>query len=182
MKLLAIRVIVASLTLATWTAGVTQASPIKRTSVMTVRIDVMPGVADKVIDTALAERIPVVVFGEAALDAREIDATSLSLNGGAVTKREDGSLASYRDVDGDGRVDLLIDIASSMMHLGDSGGATVGRAAESGRGEAPTGADRDRRPPRRPGQPDRARQSRHGRRRHREHAGARRDHDRSGHG
>jgi len=118
MKLLAIRVIVASLTLATWTAGVTQASPIKRTSVMTVRIDVMPGVADKVIDTALAERIPVVVFGEAALDAREIDATSLSLNGGAVTKREDGSLASYRDVDGDGRVDLLIDIASSVMHLG----------------------------------------------------------------
>jgi hypothetical protein len=118
MRILPIRLILASLILATWNAGVTQASPIKRPSVLTVRIDVMPGVADKVIDIALAERIPVAVLGEAALDAREIDATSLSLNGGAVTKREDGSLASYRDVDGDGRVDLLIDIASSMMHLG----------------------------------------------------------------
>jgi hypothetical protein len=126
MKILAIRMIVASVTLATWTAGVTiaraapiaPASPKKRPSVLTVRIDVMPGVEDKVIDIALAERIPVAVFGEAGLDVREIDATSLSLNGGAVTKREDGSLASYRDVDGDGRVDLLIDVPSSMMHLG----------------------------------------------------------------
>ena len=127
MKILAIRMIVTSLALVTWTAGVTIAWA--RTSVSTVRIDVMPGVADKVIDIALAERIPVAVFGEAGLDVREIDATSLSVNGAAVTKREDGSLATYRDVDGDGRVDLLIDVPSSMMHLG----ARSPRAFLSGR-------------------------------------------------
>src|SRR5262245_21055879 len=119
MKNPAIRVLVASLILATWTAGALGAA--KRTSALTVRIDVLPGVADKVIDPVLAERITVAVLGDADLDVHEVDAATVSLNGAAAGKREDGSLASYRDVDGDGRVDLLLDVPSSMMNRGARG-------------------------------------------------------------
>jgi subtilisin-like proprotein convertase family protein len=96
----------------------TYAGPAKHGNALTVPVEIMPGVADKVLDTALAERISVAILSGPALNAREVDATSLSVSGAAVTKREDGSLASYRDVDGDGRLDLVVDVASSMMRLG----------------------------------------------------------------
>jgi subtilisin-like proprotein convertase family protein len=122
MEIQGVRLLVASLTLAMSTAGALGGTPPAgsnpHTSVQAVRIDVLPGVADKVIDSTLAERITVAILGDAALDAREVDPSTVSLNGAAASKREDGTLASYRDIDGDGRVDLLVDIPSSMMHLG----------------------------------------------------------------
>src|SRR5262249_42461823 len=76
------------------------------------------GVAEKVIDPILAERIPVVVFGSPSLDVHRIDPSTLVLSGAAVTKNDDGTIASYRDVDGDGVIDLVASFPASWMRLG----------------------------------------------------------------
>jgi len=107
----------AGFSLALSTSGA-DAAAAKNGNVVTVPIEIMPGLSDKVVDTALAERISIAILSSPALDAREIDVTSVSASGAALTKRDDGSLASYRDVNGDGRLDLVVDVASSMMHIG----------------------------------------------------------------
>jgi len=64
-----------------------------------------------------AERrtLTVAVLGSGPLDVRRIDPLSLTLDGAPVTRGPGGRLASYRDLDGDGREDLVVAIASRLL-------------------------------------------------------------------
>jgi subtilisin-like proprotein convertase family protein len=83
-----------------------------------LRIEILPGSSVKLIDPTLAERVPVVVFGTETQDVHEIDPATLVLAGAAITKNDDGSLALYRDVDGDGNADMIVQFAARQMKLG----------------------------------------------------------------
>ena len=99
-----------------------------------VRLTIAPGKRDPWIDPVLAEPVPVVVYGEPRLDARDIDPASLVLSGAAAAKDVDGSLAAYRDVDGDGLVDLVLRFPSTRMHLSEqSTRAVLGGRTTDGR-------------------------------------------------
>ncbi len=82
-------------------------------------VEILPGETEKMVDLALPEPIAFVVLGRPGLDIREMDASSLNLAGAAVTKNELGEVAVYRDVNGDGREDLVAQVTSSRMRLGE---------------------------------------------------------------
>lgn len=109
-----------------------------------LRIEILPGEREKLIDPVLGGRVPVAVLGTAAMDVREVDSGSLVFAGAAVVKNDDGSLAAYRDVNGDGRTDMIVSFAARQIHLGDrsahavlSGRTTRGRVV-SGSGAVAT--------------------------------------------
>jgi subtilisin-like proprotein convertase family protein len=103
-------------------------SGVKRAEVP-VRVEILPGVQDKWIDPSLTEPVPVIIFGAGSLNVRDINAATLVLGGAAVMKLDDGSLAAYRDEDGDGITDLVVSFASSGIRLGE----TATRATLTGR-------------------------------------------------
>src|SRR5262252_6642229 len=86
-----------------------------------VRIEILPGEREKWLDPAVAEPIAVAVFGGRGVDVTEIDPSTLVLAGAAVSKDDAGSLASYRDLDGDGITDLLVRFPSRSIRLGERG-------------------------------------------------------------
>src|SRR5262245_33537555 len=88
---------------------------------ITVRIEILPGEVEKWIDPVLAEPIPVAVLGGGGLDVTQIDPATLVLAGAAATKDQEGSLASYQDVDGDGITDMVVKFPSRSIRLGGRG-------------------------------------------------------------
>ncbi len=128
-------VIVFFVTLATASAHPSKVQP------ENLRIEILPGVADKLIDPALSERIPVVVFGSKAFDVHRIDPATVVLAGAAATKNDDGTLARYGDVDGDGVIDLTLSFVSSRIRLGErSARATLFARTQDGGVVAGSGA------------------------------------------
>src|SRR5262245_38709075 len=95
--------------------------PISKAATITDRIEILPGEREKWFDPVLAESIPVAVLGGAGVDVHEIDAATLVLAGAAVSKDDEGSLAAYRDVDGDGTTDLLVRFPSRSIRTGGRG-------------------------------------------------------------
>src|SRR5262249_27324291 len=91
----------------------------KASATLDAAVEILPGETEKLVDLALPEPISFVVLGRPGLDVREMDASSLSLAGAAVTKNDQGEVAVYRDVDGDRREDLVAQVYSSRMRLGE---------------------------------------------------------------
>ena len=92
--------------------------PEKTDGVMTVRIEILPGQKEKLVDLALPETIPFVVMSRPGLDARDLDPATLSLAGAVAAKNEQGELAEIRDIDGDGLPDLVAQVYSRQMRIG----------------------------------------------------------------
>lgn len=91
----------------------------KKKAFVPVRIEIAPGERNRWIDPILGEPLPTVLYGSPRLDVRDIDPTSLVLAGAAASKDDDGTLASYQDVDGDGYADLVVRFPSKLLHLGE---------------------------------------------------------------
>src|SRR5262249_15979602 len=66
----------------------------KKGAPIPARIEILPGEREKWFDPVLAEPIAVAVLGGAGVDVHEIDAATLVLAGAAVSKDDEGSLAS----------------------------------------------------------------------------------------
>ena len=79
---------------------------------VTVQIDVKPGSATNPVSLKAGGTLPVAVLSTADFDARTIVVSSLRLNGQPVAPRPKaqggGYMASYEDVNGDGRLDLVV--------------------------------------------------------------------------
>jgi subtilisin-like proprotein convertase family protein len=108
-------------------------------SVVPLRFEILPGEREKWVDTVLAEPVPVAILGSMEVDVRDIEPASLVLAGAAATKGEDGSLASYRDENGDGISDLLVRFPSRSMLL-DQHGKRVWLSGETRDGRALLGS------------------------------------------
>jgi hypothetical protein len=99
-----------------------------------VQVEILPGEAEKVVDPSLSEVIPVAILGSADLDVRSLDPASISLSGAAVTKGDDGSLASYRDVNHDRREDLIVQVLSTRLRVpqGSTRALLLGKTLQGG--------------------------------------------------
>ena len=109
-----------------------------------VTIDILPGEARNLIDTEAGGTVPVAVLGSPAFDPRTIDPLSLRLMGAPVVKNGEGIAHELRDVNGDGREDLVVWFASREIRLGDGDatarleGATLDGSPIEGRDAART--------------------------------------------
>jgi hypothetical protein len=95
-------------------------------SVLEVRVSVRPYRDDSVVPIGRSGVLPVAVLGDETFDVAALDPATVLFAGAPVAAGGGGVLlATLRDVDGDGRDDLLMLIATGELDLPDVAGATV---------------------------------------------------------
>lgn len=100
-----------------------------------VRIDVRPGNADNVVNPGAQGALPVAILSDATFDATTVLPASISLAGAGVRLKPKGTYqTTVKDVDKDGRDDLLVhidtsglDVAATATVLSFSGRTLAGR-------------------------------------------------------
>ena len=102
-----------------------------------VTIDVKPGSATNPVSVRAGGTLPVAVLSTADFDARTIVVSSLRLNGQEVAIRSKtqggGYMASYEDVNGDGRLDLVVHFTVKQVVSSATTSATlIGTSTEVG--------------------------------------------------
>src|SRR6266571_1228805 len=86
---------------------------------MPIEIEILPGENPKFIDTS-RPFIPVALLGGENFYAASVDPVSVRLAGAPITKAKDGRFRSeLRDVNGDGRIDLVVYVSVYSLHLAD---------------------------------------------------------------
>jgi streptogramin lyase len=86
-----------------------------------VRVDVKPGDDDNVVNPGANGVLPVAIMSEPHFDATTVDPLTVQLAGARVRVRPNGELMAWsRDVDSDGRADLLLHIESDELALAPS--------------------------------------------------------------
>jgi subtilisin-like proprotein convertase family protein len=85
-----------------------------------VAIDVLPGESGNIIARDAGGTIAVAVLGSANLDPRVIDPVSLRFAGAPVVKDDAGETHRLEDVNGDGRVDLVVEFAARQLRIDDT--------------------------------------------------------------
>ncbi|MEN3333050.1 MAG: hypothetical protein V7641_2415 [Blastocatellia bacterium] len=85
-----------------------------------VEVDILPGESAKVIDVMTRALVPVVIYGNAAVDAASLRPASVAVAGAPSTKQANGQLrAELKDLNHDGRDDLLITVAAQSLRVSD---------------------------------------------------------------
>lgn len=99
--------------------GVQDAYMTKLALVTPVRIDVKPGSDQNAVNLGSSGVIPVAVFSSAEFDATQVDPTTVTLAGAPVRRQgEGGALLAHReDVDGDGLLDLLVQVDTDQLEV-----------------------------------------------------------------
>jgi hypothetical protein len=85
-----------------------------------VEIDVLPGEASKFIDATARSTVPVAILSSVDFDATTVIPTSVKLAGAPMTKGKGAQWAKgvLSDVNGDGRIDLIVYFSVYSLHLG----------------------------------------------------------------
>jgi subtilisin-like proprotein convertase family protein len=85
-----------------------------------VEVEILPGEMAKVIDVTTRALVPIVIYGNASVAAESIRPASVAVAGAPPTKQANGQLrAELRDVNRDGRNDLLVTVAAQSLRVGD---------------------------------------------------------------
>ena len=93
-----------------------------------VTIDIVPDTFPNVIDLQADQRVTVAIFSTRRFDATRIDPSSLGMGGATLPGDDDGPRKSHgswkpktrvRDVNGDGRLDLIVDFPTAGLHFSD---------------------------------------------------------------
>ena len=84
-----------------------------------VEIDVLPGEASKFIDGTARSTVPVAILSSVDFDATTVKPLSVRLAGAPITKGRDAQLSRgvFSDVNGDGRIDLIVYVSVYSLHL-----------------------------------------------------------------
>ena len=84
-----------------------------------VDIDVLPGEASKFIDATARSTVPVAILSSVDFDASTVIPTSVNLAGAPITKGKGAQLIRgiLSDVNGDGRMDLIVYVSVYSLHL-----------------------------------------------------------------
>jgi hypothetical protein len=89
----------------------------ERTS-LNVTIDIKPGSYPNTINLGSNGVVPVAIMSTSTFDARTVDPTTVTLANAAVRLTGKGKpLASFQDVNGDGRLDLVVHVETSALEL-----------------------------------------------------------------
>jgi subtilisin-like proprotein convertase family protein len=85
-----------------------------------VEVDILPGESAKVIDVTTRALVPVVIYGNPGVDAASLRPASVAVAGAPPTKQANGQLrAELKDLNHDGRDDLLITVAAMSLRVSD---------------------------------------------------------------
>src|SRR5262245_9829636 len=85
-----------------------------------VKIDILPGEAGNLISRMPGEVVEVAVLGSAELDVTGLDPESLRLAGATIVKDDAGATHALADVNGDGRMDLVVRFLAKDLELAES--------------------------------------------------------------
>ena len=101
-------------------AEVTSLSPfaIFEPSVISVTIDIKPGSFPNSINLGSGGTVPVAIFSTTTFDATTVDPLTVTLASAPVQLKGKGTpMASTQDVDGDGRLDLVVHVETEALEL-----------------------------------------------------------------
>lgn len=85
---------------------------------ITVAIDIKPGTYPNSINLGSKGTVPVAILSSAAFDATTIDPATVTLAGAPIKATGNGRLlVSLQDVDGDGRLDLIVHVDTAALEL-----------------------------------------------------------------
>lgn len=83
-----------------------------------VAIDVKPGSDENPINLGARGSTPIAILGSSDWDVRKVDVLSLEIAGAKVLLKKNGQpQASYEDVNGDGRLDLVVHVETAALQL-----------------------------------------------------------------
>lgn len=86
-----------------------------------VTIDIKPGSFPNTINLGSSGTVPVAIFSTATFDARTVDPTTVTLASAPVKLNGKGTpMASFQDVNGDGRLDIVVHVETSALQLGET--------------------------------------------------------------
>lgn len=85
-----------------------------------VTIDILPGEARNLVDTEAPDAVPVALLASDTFDPHGVEPTSVRLMGASAVKNDAGDDHAFRDVNGDGRDDLIVWFAARELRLGDT--------------------------------------------------------------
>ena len=86
--------------------------------VLAVAIDIRPGTLPNNVNLRSRGTLPVAILSAAAFDARTVDPRTVTLAGAPVRLRGSGApMASFEDVNGDGRLDLVVHVDTAALLL-----------------------------------------------------------------
>jgi uncharacterized delta-60 repeat protein len=100
---------------------------------LSVQIDIKPGSYPNTINLGSNGTVPVAIFSTATFNAATVDPSTVTLAGAAVRLRGNGTpQASLQDVNGDGRLDLVVHVVTEALELtaGDVQAALTGRTTD----------------------------------------------------
>jgi subtilisin-like proprotein convertase family protein len=123
----------------------TRAAPSRfneKLSPLPVAIDVMPADNRNLLDPTRGRPIPVAILGKNGFDVESVSPATINLAGSPITRGDHGRWVQEIDVDGDGRLDLVVHIASSLLRRSDPGPHDVELRALTRDGRPLLGRDR----------------------------------------
>jgi hypothetical protein len=106
-----------------------------------VAIDINPGSDPNSINLGSKGTIPVAILSSADFNATQVDPTTVVLAGASVATRGNKLMAHERDVDGDGRTDLVVKVETEDLDLGQFQNGHVCLAGGTYGGESFAGSD-----------------------------------------
>jgi len=121
------------------TQGVYRADP--PASEIQVTIDITPGGNPNSINLRSKGTVAVAILSAGTFDAATVDPTTVTLAGAPVKRKKNGApMAAYEDVNGDGRVDLVVHVGTQDLKLDASATEAVVKGQTSD-GTVFTGSD-----------------------------------------
>jgi len=91
-----------------------------------VTIDIKPGSFPNSVNLGSGGTVPVAVFSTVSFDATTVDPVSVTLASAPVKLKGKGtSMASFEDVNGDGRLDLVVHVETTALQLSETDTITV---------------------------------------------------------
>lgn len=83
-----------------------------------LRIDIKPGSFPNSINLGSGGSVPVAILSSPIFDARTVDPSTVTLEGANVALKGKGTpMASFKDVNGDGLLDLVVHVATDALEL-----------------------------------------------------------------
>ncbi len=89
--------------------------------VLTVDIDIKPGTYPNTINLGSSGTVPVAILSSSTFDATTVDPTTVTLAGASVALKGKGTPQStVQDINGDGRLDLVVHVTTDALQLSDT--------------------------------------------------------------